>query len=56
MPALTSDTRERLESLTRGLEGLAEIKSGSAGGSLDRWSIHCPSSAITSARLRMSLT
>ena len=38
--ALTSDTRERLESLTRGLEGLAEIKSGSAGGSLDRWSVH----------------
>ena len=26
--ALTSDTRERLESLTRGLEGLTEIKSG----------------------------
>ena len=38
--ALTSDTRERLESLTRGLEGLTEIKSGSAGGSLDRWSVH----------------
>ena len=38
--ALTSDTRERLESLMRGLEGLAEIKSGSASGSLDRWSIH----------------
>jgi two-component system, chemotaxis family, sensor kinase CheA len=38
--ALTSDTQERLESLTRGLEGLTEIKSGSAGGSLDRWSIH----------------
>ena len=38
--ALTSDTRERLESLTRGLEGLAEIKSGSSGGSLDRWSVH----------------
>ena len=38
--ALTSDTRERLESITRGLEGLAEIKSGSSGGSLDRWSVH----------------
>jgi two-component system, chemotaxis family, sensor kinase CheA len=38
--ALTSDTRERLESLTRGLEGLTEIKSGSVGGSLDRWSVH----------------
>ena len=38
--ALTSDTRERLESLTRGLEGLTEIKSGSTGGSLDRWSVH----------------
>ncbi len=38
--ALTSDTRERIESITRGLEGLAEIKSGSSGGSLDRWSAH----------------
>jgi two-component system chemotaxis sensor kinase CheA len=38
--ALTSDTRERLESLTRGLDGLSEIKSGSAGESLDRWSVH----------------
>ena len=38
--ALTSDTRERLESLTRGLEALAEIKNGSSGGSLDRWSVH----------------
>jgi two-component system, chemotaxis family, sensor kinase CheA len=38
--ALTSDTRERLESLTRGLEGLAEIKGGSSAGSLDRWSVH----------------
>jgi two-component system, chemotaxis family, sensor kinase CheA len=38
--ALTSDTRERLESITRGLEGLAESKSGSTGGSLDRWSVH----------------
>ncbi|MGO9471012.1 MAG: chemotaxis protein CheW [Isosphaeraceae bacterium] len=38
--ALTSDTRERLESITRGLEGMAELKSGSSGGSLDRWSAH----------------
>jgi two-component system, chemotaxis family, sensor kinase CheA len=38
--ALTSDTRERLESLTRGVEGLVEIKGGSAVGSLDRWSVH----------------
>ena len=38
--ALTSDTRERLESLTRGLEGLAEIKNGSTAGPLDRWSVH----------------
>lgn len=37
---LTSDTRERLESLTRGLEGLLEIKSNSTGSSLDRWSVH----------------
>jgi two-component system chemotaxis sensor kinase CheA len=42
--ALTSDTRERLESITRGLDGLAEIKtglgSGSSGGSPDRWTAH----------------
>jgi two-component system, chemotaxis family, sensor kinase CheA len=38
--ALTSDTRERLESLTRGLEGLTEIKNGSSVASLDRWSVH----------------
>ena len=31
--ALASDTRERLESITRGLDGLAEIKSGSSGDS-----------------------
>ncbi|HZW31455.1 MAG TPA: Hpt domain-containing protein, partial [Isosphaeraceae bacterium] len=41
---LASDTRERLESITRGLEGLAEIKTGSgtgsSGGSPDRWSAH----------------
>ena len=38
--AITSDTRERLESITRGLEGLAESKTGSSSGSLDRWSVH----------------
>jgi two-component system chemotaxis sensor kinase CheA len=38
--ALTSDTRERLDSITRGLSGLAEIKGGSSGGSQDRWSAH----------------
>ena len=38
--ALTSDTHERLESITRGLEALIESKSGSAAGSLDRWSVH----------------
>jgi two-component system chemotaxis sensor kinase CheA len=38
--ALTSDTRERLESLTRGLEGLTELKNGSSVASLDRWSVH----------------
>src|SRR5262249_51737035 len=38
--ALASDTRERLDSVTRGLEGLAEIKAGPPGGSPDRWSAH----------------
>jgi two-component system chemotaxis sensor kinase CheA len=38
--ALTSDTRERLESIARGLDGLTEFKGGSSGGSLDRWSVH----------------
>ena len=44
--ALASDTRERLDSVTRGLEALAEIKAGtgpgttSSGGSPDRWSGH----------------
>jgi two-component system chemotaxis sensor kinase CheA len=37
--ALTADTRERLESITRGLEGFSDVKSGSSGDSLDRWSI-----------------
>ena len=34
--ALTSDTRERLDSVTRGLEGLAEIKAGSGSVVLRR--------------------
>src|SRR4029077_17786216 len=38
--ALTSDTRERIESITRGLEGLTEVKAGPSGGSPDRWSAH----------------
>jgi two-component system chemotaxis sensor kinase CheA len=42
--SLASDTRERLDSITRGLDGLAEIKASSgplsAGGSPDRSSAH----------------
>jgi two-component system chemotaxis sensor kinase CheA len=38
--ALTTDTKERLESITRGLDGLAEIKAGSGGAPIDRWSGH----------------
>jgi two-component system chemotaxis sensor kinase CheA len=38
--ALTSDTHERLESITRGLEGLADSKGSSSTNSLDRWSVH----------------
>ena len=38
--ALTSDTHERLDSITRGLDGLAEFKSNASSGSLDRWSVH----------------
>ena len=38
--SLTSDTRERIETLTRGLEGLVQIKNDSSGSSLDRWSVH----------------
>ena len=52
--ALTSDTRERLESLTRGLEGLAEIKGNSSGNSLDRWSVHVRHSVIIFGQFRMS--
>jgi two-component system chemotaxis sensor kinase CheA len=36
--ALAADTGERLEGITRVLDRLAEIKSGSAGALLDRWS------------------
>jgi two-component system chemotaxis sensor kinase CheA len=39
-PALAADTRERLDSITRGLEGFAELKSGSSGDTVDRWSVH----------------
>jgi two-component system chemotaxis sensor kinase CheA len=38
--ALASDTRERLESLTRGLEGLVGVESGIAGGLPDRRTVH----------------
>ena len=42
--SLASDTRERLDSVTRCLDGLADLKAGagptSAGGSPDRWSAH----------------
>ena len=37
---VTSDTRERLESIGRGLEGLSEIKNSSAGTGVERWSAH----------------
>jgi two-component system, chemotaxis family, sensor kinase CheA len=37
---VTSDTRERLESIGRGLEGLAESKHASAGSGVERWSAH----------------
>ena len=38
--ALTSDTHERLESISRGLEALTESKSSSCNNPLDRWSVH----------------
>ena len=40
--ALASDTEERLESISRGLENLVGVRggSGSAEGSLDRWAVH----------------
>ena len=37
---LTSDTRERLESISRGLEGLADGKNASSDSSAERWSAH----------------
>jgi two-component system, chemotaxis family, sensor kinase CheA len=38
---LTSDSRERLESISRGLEGLSESRSSSAGSpGVERWSAH----------------
>ena len=38
--ALATDTEERLESLTRGLENLAGSKAGWSDGSLERWAGH----------------
>ena len=40
--ALTSDTEERLESISRGLDGLVGVKTGAGSGesSLDRWAGH----------------
>jgi two-component system chemotaxis sensor kinase CheA len=37
---LTSDTRDRLESIARQLEGHTETKVASPGNSPDRWSVH----------------
>ncbi len=37
---LTSDTRERLESISRGLESLSELRSTSSGTGVERWSAH----------------
>jgi two-component system chemotaxis sensor kinase CheA len=37
---LTSDTAERLDSISRGLESLSEVKSSSSGTGIDRWSAH----------------
>jgi two-component system chemotaxis sensor kinase CheA len=37
--ALAVDTEERLESITRGLDGLTSVR-GSSEGSLDRWAAH----------------
>ena len=55
-PCPDLDTRERLESITRGLEGMAELKSGSSGGSLDRWSAHVRRLRDNFRRFRMSST
>jgi two-component system chemotaxis sensor kinase CheA len=37
---VTSDTRERLESIGRGLDGLSESKNASTGTGVERWSAH----------------
>ena len=37
---LTSDTRERLESIGRGLESLSEVRGSSGGTGVERWSAH----------------
>ena len=38
--ALATDTEERLESITRGLDGMIGLKAGSTEGSVDRWAGH----------------
>ncbi len=38
--ALAIDTEERLESITRGLDGMIGLKAGSTEGSVDRWAGH----------------
>ena len=38
--ALATDTEERLESITRGLDGMIGVKAGSTEGSVDRWAGH----------------
>ena len=38
--ALAIDTEERLESITRGLDGMIGIKASSTEGSIDRWAGH----------------
>ena len=38
--ALATDTEERLESISRGLDGMGGLKTGSTEGSLDRWAGH----------------
>jgi two-component system chemotaxis sensor kinase CheA len=37
---VTSEMRERLESIGRGLDGLSETKTSSAGAGVERWSAH----------------
>ncbi len=38
--ALATDTEERLESISRGLDGIIGLKAGSNEGSVDRWAGH----------------